>query len=263
MRFINDIRKYYKYVIYAGKAQLKAEVANSYLNWLWWVIEPLCFMLIYSFVFGTLFGTKKDYFAIYVFIGITMWDFFSRCLSNSVKVVRNNKAIVAKIYIPKYLLLMIRIYVNGFKMCINFVLLAGMLLVLRVPLSWNMLWIFPVVLTHIVLTFGVSAILLHFGVYVDDLANVVRIVLRMLMYLTGIFYDLKTMATRALGEHTANLIMNLNPLAGILEGARDCLLYQGHPSMWFLGVWFLAGLVLSMIGIGVIYRNENSYVKVI
>lgn len=255
--------KYRKYVMYAGQAELKAEVANSYLNWLWWIIEPLCFMLIYSFVFGTLFGTKKGYFSVYVFIGITMWDFFSRCLSNSVKVVRGNKAIVAKIYIPKYLLLLVKMYVNGFKMMINFCILAGMLLVLRIPLSWNVFWLIPILLTHIVFTFGISSILLHFGVFVDDLANVVRIVLRMLMYLTGIFYDLKTMAIRSLGPKIAHLIMNVNPLAGILEGTRDCLLYKSHPSPLFLIVWFAVGIVLSVIGVSVIYRNENSYVKVI
>ena len=45
-RFRDDMKKYWKYAIYSSKAQLKAEVANSYLNWLWWVLDPLCFMLL-------------------------------------------------------------------------------------------------------------------------------------------------------------------------------------------------------------------------
>ena len=51
-RFIKDTKKYWKYTIYAAKSQLKTEVANSYLNWIWWILEPFCFMLIYAFVFG-------------------------------------------------------------------------------------------------------------------------------------------------------------------------------------------------------------------
>ena len=35
------MKKYWKYAIYSSKAQLKAEVANSYLNWLWWVSSVL------------------------------------------------------------------------------------------------------------------------------------------------------------------------------------------------------------------------------
>ena len=54
-KFFQDIKKYYKYIIYSTKSNLKTEVANSYLNWLWWIIEPLCFMLIYTFIFSVVF----------------------------------------------------------------------------------------------------------------------------------------------------------------------------------------------------------------
>ena len=60
-KFLRDLKKHGKFVAYAGKSELKAEVANSYLNWLWWILEPFCFMLVYAFVFGRLFGMKEDY----------------------------------------------------------------------------------------------------------------------------------------------------------------------------------------------------------
>ena len=44
-RFIKDTKKYWKYTIYAAKSQLKTEVANSYLNWIWWILEPFCFII--------------------------------------------------------------------------------------------------------------------------------------------------------------------------------------------------------------------------
>ena len=61
-RFINDTKKYWKYTLYAAKSQLKTEVANSYLNWIWWVLEPFCFMLIYAFIFGYMLGPKELYY---------------------------------------------------------------------------------------------------------------------------------------------------------------------------------------------------------
>ena len=90
-RFRDDMKKYWKYAIYSSKAQLKAEVANSYLNWLWWVLDPLCFMLIYVFMFGYVFKSKEQYFAIFVFVGITLWDFFNKCLLQSVKIIKNQQ----------------------------------------------------------------------------------------------------------------------------------------------------------------------------
>ena len=59
-RFRDDMKKYWKYAIYSSKAQLKSEIANSYLNWLWWILDPLCFMLIYVFMFGYVFKSKQQ-----------------------------------------------------------------------------------------------------------------------------------------------------------------------------------------------------------
>ena len=121
-RFRDDMKKYWKYAIYSSKAQLKSEIANSYLNWLWWILDPLCFMLIYVFMFGYVFKSNQEYFAIFVFIGITLWDFFNKTLLQSVRVIKTNKPIVSKVYIPKFILLIVRMGVNGFKMFISLML---------------------------------------------------------------------------------------------------------------------------------------------
>ena len=39
-RFMDDMKKYWKYAVYSSRAQLKSEIANSYLNWLWWNTGP-------------------------------------------------------------------------------------------------------------------------------------------------------------------------------------------------------------------------------
>lgn len=72
-----DVRKYRQYVVRSARAHLREEVTKSYLDWLWWIIEPLCMMLIYTFIFGFVFGSSEPNFAIFVFIGLIMWTFFS------------------------------------------------------------------------------------------------------------------------------------------------------------------------------------------
>ena len=98
-RFFNNMKKYYKYAIRSAKAELKSEVADSYLNWLWWVIEPFCFMLIYTFVFGFVFPNNELYFASFVMVGQAAWDFFNRMITGSVKLIINNRDLVTKVYI--------------------------------------------------------------------------------------------------------------------------------------------------------------------
>ena len=131
-RFIRDVGKYLPYAISSAKADLRSEVSGSYLNWAWWLIEPVCTMLIYTLIFGVVFHMSEPYFPVFVFIGITMWNFFTRTISGSVDIVRANKGIITKVYMPKYILLISRMFVNSFKTFISFGVVLIMMLFFRV-----------------------------------------------------------------------------------------------------------------------------------
>ena len=257
-RLFRDIRRYFRYSTVSAGAQLKSEVANSYLNWIWWVLDPLCFMLIYTFIFGYVFGSSEKYFPVYIFIGLSMWDFFNRTLTGSVKIVKANKAVVSKVYFPKYVLILTKMWVNGFKMMISFAIVVVMMIFYRVPISWNILYFFPILATLGLLAFGISCFLLHFGVYVEDLSNVVNIVLRFLFYLTGIFYNLEKRIPQI-----GTLLNRYNPVAFLLSSMRRCMIYCQTPHRKLLLMWFGISLVISLLGVWKIYKEENSYVKAI
>ena len=105
-RFIKDMKRYFAYAKFAARADLKAEVASSYLNWLWWVLDPLLFMMVYTFIAIVVFRSSVQYFPLFVFVGLTLWNFFNKTVIQSVKLVRNNSSIVSKVYVPKYILLL-------------------------------------------------------------------------------------------------------------------------------------------------------------
>ena len=98
-RFINDIKKYYKFTIYSAKSELKSEIANSHLSWLWWILDPLLFMMVYSFISIIVFSKSEPYFPVFVFIGLASWQFFEKTVKVSVKLVSNNRSIVSKVYL--------------------------------------------------------------------------------------------------------------------------------------------------------------------
>lgn len=258
-KFKKDITKYWHYAVYSTKAQLKSEVANSYLNWLWWILEPLCFMLIYTLIFGEVFQAREQYFPVFIFIGITMWDFFNRNVTQSVSLIKKNKPIVSKVYIPKYILLISRIGVNLFKMMISFIIIIGMLIVWRVPISFNVIYAIPILIDLVLICFGVGCFLMHFGVFVEDLAYVSTICLRLMFYLTGVFWNIMTKLPAPYNK----IICRVNPTAFLLSAMRDSILYAKTPHRKLIFLYFIIGLLLSIAGIYKIYKNENTYVKVI
>ena len=262
IRFWNDMKKYYNYEVRAAKSSLKTEVANSYLNWIWWVLDPLLSMIIYYIIFGLVFKAKEQYFTTFLFIGQTMWAFFNKNVVQSVKMIKANKSIVARVYIPKFVLLVSNMMINGFKMLISWIIVIAMMIATKVPLSSHILGFIPIMLILFLVTFAISVNLMHFGVFIEDLGNVINIAMKLLLYLTGIFYSIET---RLGPDHPliAKILMHANPMALLITDMRNVVLYDKSPHWLWLLLWTLISLLFSIIGIRTIYKNENTYVKVI
>lgn len=264
-KFFYNIRKYFKYAIYSAKAELKSEVADSYLNWLWWVIEPICFMLIYYFVFGVIFPNNEKYFASFVFIGLSAWEFFNRMINGSVKLIINNRDLVTKVYIPKYILLLSKSFTYLFKLGISLLIAFALMFYQGVPFTWHFLLFIPILIILYLLSFGIGLLLMHFGVSFNDLANLTEIGLRMVFYVSGVFYNITSrLGNRHVGPiKIGGFLLKANPVAFCMDSLRRVMLYAKLPDFKFLLIWLVISILLCAWGVHVIHKNENSYAKVI
>lgn len=258
-KFIKDVKNYFFYTVYSAKAELKSEIANSRLSSLWWVLDPLLFMLVYTFVVKVVFDRGTANFPVFVFIGLTVWNFFNKVLTSSVKLVLANKSIVSKVYIPKYILLIQKIFVYLFKMLISFLIIIVMLFFYKISFTFTMLHCVILLIVLITVTFSISIFLLHFGIFVEDLSNVIKPLLRLMFYMSGIIYSIPDRIPATYSW----ILLDLNPIALLANEFRNVIMYNIAPNYYMVGCWFLIALIFSLIGIRLIQKRENSYVKVI
>ncbi len=265
--FFSNLKKYKGYLGYAPVSILKTEVANTYLNWLWWFLEPLLFMLTYTLVASFIFNQKIRFFPLFVFVGLNTWNYFDRCVKRGVVMMRHYKGIVTKTYVPKYIFALVQMALEGIKIAISYLLLIPMMLIWKVPLTWHILECIPLFLVLLIISFAGCTIMLHFGVFISDLEKTVQVILRLIFYLTGIFYDIGA-NKRLAKEHpfAQTLLMKVNPVACIMNGLRNCLLYGDDPEktvdwLW-VGIWAVIGLLLCTLGIHLIHKYEAGYAKV-
>ena len=126
-------------------------------------------------------------------------------------------------------------------------------------LSIHYLWFLPILLIYYLVTFGMACILLHYGIFVEDLSNITSLALRFVFYLSGIFYHIGTRVPEPYNE----ILLKCNPVAFIIDSYRNIFLHNQMPSILMMGVWTLIGVCLTAIGIHIINKYENSYAKVI
>lgn len=258
-RFSFNLRKYFNYAIYSAKSELKSEVVDSYLNWLWWIIEPLAFTTIYTFIFSYVFRNQEPYIIPFILIGITTWDFFNRMISGSVKTIVNNRELVTKVYIPKYILLLAKSFTYLFKYFISYGLVILMMIISRTPFNATIFYFIPITFILYLITFGFGCILMHYGVYVQDLTNLTTIVLKFVFYLSGVFYNIRT----RLSGLPQTILLRANPVAFLMDEFRKVMIGGIAPSFKGLLLWLVIGIVVTIIGVTMVHKNENSYVKVI
>ena len=129
----------------------------------------------------------------------------------------------------------------------------------HVPFTWHILLIIPVLIVLYLLAFGIGLILMHFGVTLNDLANLTTIALRMVFYLSGVFFNI----TERLHGRLGKVLLKCNPIAFLMNELRKSLVYGQMLDFGLLGIWLIVALLLCAIGVHVIHKNENSYAKVI
>ena len=258
-KIIRDLKKYFNYCVVSAKANLVAEVAGSYLNWVWWILEPFCMMLVYGFVFGQVFGIKMENYSLFLFIGISFFDFFNRGIKGSVGIIKKNKQIISKVYMPKYILVLSDMFVSLFKMLMCLVVVFIMMIVNGVPITWRALYLIPLIIDYFVFTFALALFFEHFGVFVEDLKKIVNIVLRFLFYFSGIVYNVMEKFPAPYNE----LVLTYYPVSRIIYDARQVLLYNQDISLLYMLILLVISCAVSFLGMQLIYHNENGYVKMI
>ena len=260
MRFFKDLKKYYNYAAYSAAAELKSQVASNYLGWLWWILDPLLFMFVYTFIVKYVFRSTDDNLSLMVFTGLTAWNFFSGTVQSSVSIIRSYRSVLQKVYLPKFILVLMNEMINFIKMMIGIGLCIIVALISGIPVTFNILLLFPIIAVYFILTFGISLICAHIGVYIADFSNIMTVMLRLLFYLSGVFYKLSTLPEKLLSVYNM-----LCPTGVIIDQFRLALGLSGSEKADYLILlyWLTAGIIFSAAGLYLTYKHENNYMKVI
>ncbi len=258
MRAIRDFKRYFNYAAYSAVSELKTQVADSYLGWLWWILDPLLFMCVYAFITTVIFGSNVDNIWLFVFAGLTVWNFFSSTVSSSVGVIRSYAAVIIKTYIPKLMLVFMVEMVNFVKMMISLAICFLSVFLLGLDVWPYILNIVPVLITLVIFTYGVSLISAFIGVYIADFSNVMTVVLRFLFYMSGVFYTLDRFSEGILSVYNM-----LCPTGFLIVQFRNALMLSLNADYMRMIYWACIGIIFIVIGANLLYKKENEYMKVI
>ena len=237
---------------------LKVRYKQTALGVVWVVLQPLLATLVFTVFLGRLVRVGSDGvpYALFVYIGMLVWTFFSAGVSVTSNSLVGNAHLITKIYFPRALIPIAAITARLVDLGIAFVVLVGMMAYYRVGIGPRALMLpaLTVLLTLLVLALGMLTSALN--VKYRDVAVLLPVLIQLWMYLSPVVYPLSLIPEPWRG------LYSLNPLVGIIEGFRASLLGRRFdwPTLMVSVAFTISLLVLAAF---LFRRMESKFADVV
>lgn len=188
--YIQNFKKFRPLLSELIARDIKTKYRKSILGVLWTILNPLFMMIVLSVVFSNLFKFDIEYFPVYLLSGQLIFNFFSESTTNAMGAIIANGPLIKKIYVPKYMFVLSRIFSSSINLMASFTALIFVMLAMRVDLHYTVLLV-PIPLFFIIFfSMGIGLILSAIAVKFRDIVHLYSVFVTALMYLTPVIYPM-------------------------------------------------------------------------
>lgn len=237
---------------------------GSVMGLAWSFFNPLLMLLIYTFVFAGVFKarwgvgpeeTKAD-FAIVLFVGMILHGLFAECVNRSPGLIVSNVNYVKKVVFPLEILPWIAFGSALFHTTISFLVLLLAQLFISHSIPWTVIF-FPFILIPLIFaTMGFSWFLASLGVYLRDVGHITSSFTTVLMFISPVFYPMDSF-----GKYQA--ILKYNPLAYLIEEARNTMIFSKVPDLERWGLMVILGYLIGWAGFVWFQKTRKGFADVL
>lgn len=235
---------------------LKMRYQNSKLGMIWSILKPMMQFFAYYIVFGVILkvGDTKDY-AIRLFLGILLWNFFVESTGNALMCYIGKKTVITKIHIKRIILPVSSFLTAFFNFGLTIVVFAVAYIIYTIcgVTSFQIhqigIGLFCFVSFGIFIV-SVNIVLATLNVLFRDIQAMWDLVLSYLVFLSPIMYSIE------IPEKYQNLYYFMNPLAYPIEAIRSVFfLSQGNWEQWGHCAGYLLAVFAWLIAAWIINKK--------
>ena len=238
-----SLRHYAPLTVYMTLALMKKEAAGTFGGFLWWIAEPVFYFFVYYFVFTVVFHTRTENYIAFLLVGLVVWRWFTVVVNYGTLSIIKNRAIIRQVDVPKILFPLQAVLMETYKFLAGLAVLT-VFLAATGSFAFGTACLFPVVFALALALFsGIVLVTSAIAPFFPDVANLVRMSFRGLLFVSGVFYD----GSRIPEKYRE--LFYLNPLASLLDLFRDVLIYGRVPAAEKFAAVLFAATVFLVAGL--------------
>jgi len=249
---VSELLRYRQLLLSLTWRDLRVRYKQSLLGVAWAVLLPLSMMLVFTFVFTrainatSLLGVNMPY-ALFAYVGLVPWMFFSVSLTNCVNSLVANRNLVTKVYFPREVFPLSCVASSFVDFCAAMMVLGGLMGYFHLTGEWTftahrtLLFLPVVVAVQVALTIGVGMLLAMANLFYRDVRQVFGVVIQLWMFISAVVVPVPR------DESLLARVISVNPLVPVIEAYRDCIIHGRLPAP---GPFLYASLVAVAVLVG-------------
>ena len=253
-----ELKDYRDLFIFLVWRDIKVFYAQTILGFSWAILNPIIQIIIYSIIFGRVAKLSTDGIPYFLFstVAIIPWSYMSDAMQQSSQSLVSGQGMLGKVYFPRLIFPLSPVLSKLVDFIISMLIILGAMIYYRVTPTWNLLY-FPLLVVFMMsIPAGIGLWFSSLAIRFRDVKFAMSFIIRMLMYSAPIVYSASTIPAEY------RIIYSLNPIVGVIEGYRACLLGTSMPWPHILP-GMLTAIILFVSGALYFKRMERVIVDVI
>ncbi len=258
------------------RKELKVKYKNSALGFVWSMLNPAMYLVVFYVVFQVVLQNGIPYFPIFLLSGLIAWNLFSVTLGAATGSITGNSSLVNKVYFPREILPMAAVGANLVHFFLQGIVLVLGMIVFRFDVDLGYLWLaVPALLVLLLLTSAFAIFLACVNVYARDTQHLLELALLAWFWMTPIVYPFGFVAGSLEGRGVSTTLALLNPMTsivlafqrafyGILSDPVTGQILPEESSLWFLRNLAIVGAcsaVLFVLAVRLFDRLEANFAE--
>jgi lipopolysaccharide transport system permease protein len=259
-QYWRDLWRYRELFFFFTWRDLLVRYKQTVVGVSWSLVRPLLTMLVLTIVFGKLgkMPAGKVPYALLVFCGMLPWQFFAAAISECGNSLVMNSNMISKVYFPRLVITASSVMTTLVDFCISAMFLVVLMLYFHYPPHATLVLLPFFVLLMIGASFGIGLWIAALMVQYRDFRFIVPFIVQFGLYISPVGFQ-----TSVIPPHF-RLLYSLNPMVGIIDGFRWCILGTTSAIFWpGLAISIAEVLIFVTSGISYFRKTERTFADVI
>lgn len=213
----------------------------------WALIRPFLTMVVFTVIFGKVAKLPSEGtapYALLVFAGMLPWTFFSTALAEASNSLIGNANLISKVYFPRLIVPTATVVVALVDFLISFTVLAAMMVWYQFLPGWQILLLPAFILLAFLASLGPGLWITALNVKYRDFRYIIPFLVQFGLYVSPVGFSSSVVSEKW------RLLYSLNPMVGVIDGFRWCLL-RGESAIYWPGFYMSLGVTVFFLWLGI------------